>query len=175
MELSRRDAVAALAAVGAAGAGGVALDRALEEPGGVEEATVETLVAAAEALYPTAVDGVDEFVRAFVDGRLDDDDRAAGYRGATDHLDRHARAWHDRQFRELSVERRREALSEMGADAADPDPDPAGGEPGRVRYYVVNELLFALYASPTGAELVGLENPQGHPGGTDSYRRGPRS
>jgi hypothetical protein len=42
-----------------------------------------------------------------------------------------------------------------------------------VRYYVVNELLLALYASPTGGELVGIENPQGHPGGTASYQQGP--
>jgi hypothetical protein len=59
----------------------------------------------------------------------------------------------------------------MGADTVDPDPD--GGDVARVRYYVVNELLFALYASPTGAELLGLENPQGHPGGLASYQRGP--
>jgi hypothetical protein len=61
----------------------------------------------------------------------------------------------------------------MGADTADPDPDPDGTDAGRVRYYVVNELLYALYASPTGGELVGIENPRGYPGGTASYRRGP--
>jgi hypothetical protein len=63
-------------------------------------------------------------------------------------------------------------LDEMGVDTADPDPE--GPDPARVRFYVVNDLLFALYASPTGGELVGIENPQGHPGGTDSYRRGPQ-
>jgi hypothetical protein len=59
----------------------------------------------------------------------------------------------------------------LGVRTAEPDPD--GTDVERVRYYVVNELLFALYSSPTGGELVGLENPQGHPGGIDSYRRGP--
>jgi hypothetical protein len=43
-----------------------------------------------------------------------------------------------------------------------------------VRYYVVNELLYALYTSPTGGELVGIENPQGHPGGHESYQHEPR-
>ena len=40
----------------------------------------------------------------------------------------------------------------------------------RVRFFVVNELLFALYSSPTGGSLVGIENPVGHPGGTESYQ-----
>jgi hypothetical protein len=42
-----------------------------------------------------------------------------------------------------------------------------------VRHLVVNDLLYALYASPTGARLAGLENPPGHPGGIESYREGP--
>jgi len=47
-------------------------------------------------------------------------------------------------------------------------------KPGhRVRYYLVNDLLFALYSSPTGGKLVGIENPQGHPGGTGSYQQPP--
>jgi hypothetical protein len=59
----------------------------------------------------------------------------------------------------------------MNADTL--EPDPRGSDEQRVRYFVVNELLFALYASPTGGELVGIENPQGHPGGIQSYQRGP--
>jgi len=61
----------------------------------------------------------------------------------------------------------------MSVDTADPVPD--GDDVERVRYYVVNELLFALYSSPTGGELVGLENPRGNPGGLASYQRGPQS
>jgi hypothetical protein len=60
----------------------------------------------------------------------------------------------------------------MGVHTADEDPDGTTAE--RIRFYVVNELLFALYASPAGGRLVGIENPQGHPGGAESYRRGPR-
>jgi hypothetical protein len=59
----------------------------------------------------------------------------------------------------------------MGVHTADPDSE--GTDPERVRFHVVNELLYALYTSPTGGELVGIENPQGYPGGTASYREGP--
>ncbi|MEA5408870.1 hypothetical protein VB773_15715 [Haloarculaceae archaeon H-GB2-1] len=55
------------------------------------------------------------------------------------------------------------------------EPNPDGTTAERVRYYLVNEPLYALYASPTGGTLVGIENPQGHPGGTESYQRGPQS
>jgi hypothetical protein len=61
--------------------------------------------------------------------------------------------------------------SEMGLSIT--DPRPAGTDRERVRYYLVDELLYALYASPTGGRLLGIENPPGHPGGLDSYQRGP--
>jgi len=51
----------------------------------------------------------------------------------------------------------------MTVDTAGPDPDGVAGE--RIRYYLVNELLYAFYASPTGAGLVGLENPRPIPAG----------
>jgi hypothetical protein len=71
----------------------------------------------------------------------------------------------------LSEEAGDEALREMGVHTA--EPDPAGTTAERVRYYLVNEVLYALYASPKGGELVGIENPQGYPGGANSYQQGP--
>jgi hypothetical protein len=188
MELSRRDALAALAAAGAAGGAALAVDGDLldgladddvlgEEPdetpsGPLDDATLSVLVAAAEVLYPDAVDGVEAFVTEFAQGRAQDrPDHARGVADAAAYLDEYAAAWFDDEFAALSPADRDAALRRMGADTADPDPE--GGDVGRVRYYVVNDLLFALYASPTGGELVGIENPQGYPGGTRSYQRGP--
>jgi hypothetical protein len=34
-----------------------------------------------------------------------------------------------------------------------------------VNYYLLDELLFAFYSSPTGGELIGNKNPRGYPGG----------
>ncbi len=174
MELTRRDALAALAAGGTALGGVAALRRAEREDGGaaVGDHETATLEAAARVLYPSAVSGVSEFVRSYAAGRYRDrPEHAAGVAEAVATLDGYAREWYDGAYRELDAETRDGLLSEMGLDVADPDPD--GGDAERVRYYVVNELLYALYTSPTGGRLVGIENPQGHPGGTESYRRGP--
>jgi hypothetical protein len=173
--------------VAVGGGGAVLLTREDEERGGsaetggsettatdtpLDESEFETLVAAAEVLYPDELSGVDEFVRQFVRGRArDQPDHVAGIADAVAYLDEYARAWFDEEFSSLGPETRDQAFRRMNADTL--EPDPRGSDEQRVRYFVVNELLFALYASPTGGELVGIENPQGHPGGIQSYQRGP--
>jgi hypothetical protein len=215
VELTRRDAAAALAALGAGGAVALAA-REYERGEGrrdggsgdadgdlPDDATVrETMVAVAEVVYPSEVEGVATFVEAFVDGRLDrggggsgdgpgsgsgdgsgggsgdgsgdgavDGGHGEGVRRAVADLNELARAWYDAPVRELPVDDRESLLDEVGADTAEEDPTGTAAE--RIRYYVVNELLLGLYTSPTGGELVGIENPQGHPGGLGSYQRGP--
>lgn len=175
MRLTRRDALAALAGAGAAGVAGCAAPRATEEaPERLGPDATATLVAAAEVLYPSQVEGVETFVDTYVGARTREAPRRrVGIETATGDLDDAARAWHDARFGALSVERRESVLRELGADTATPDPEAATPS-GRVRFYVVNELLYALYTSPAGGRLVGAENPVGHPGGTTSYRQGPR-
>jgi len=177
--LTRRDAVIALGAagVGAAGLGALAWDdlddETPSEPTGQDDSGGrETIVAAAEALYPERVTGIDSFVESYVVGRIQD--RTAyldGVQTAARRLDAYAHHWYDRPFAELDRETRQDVFDEYGL--ADCEPDPNGSERERVRYYLLNELLFAFYSSPTGGSLVGLENPPGHPGGLDSYQRGP--
>lgn len=180
MDLTRRDALAALAAAGVAVGGGAAL-RSLADPAPdgeasqddrpIDDEAVSTLVAAAEVLYPSAVGEIETFVTRYVSGRAGDRPayvremaRSAGY------LDEWTRAWYDEGFDELDRPTRDEVLRRINADTAAPDPE--GSDVERVRYYLVNELLFALYATPTGGQLVGIENPQGYPGGLSSYQRG---
>lgn len=174
MNLTRRDALAALAGAGivASGAAAVVSRDDLDADPAALDTTLETLVAAAEVVYPTEVEGVREFVEAYSLGRMADrPDYREGVDEATDTLDGYATSWHDAAFASLSVAERDSLLREMGVDAV--EPDPAGIDPERVRYFVVNELQYALYTSPTGGKLVGIENPQGYPGGTTSYQRGP--
>jgi len=174
MELSRRDVLAALAASGAAAGAGVSLagDPAPPGDGPVGDHEVDTLVAVADVVYPSEVDGVESFVRQYsverVRGRPE---YAAGVADAVAVIDDYTRAWEDAEFAALDTERADRRLSGFDVDTA--DPDPAGSDRERVRCYLVNELLYALFATPTGGELAGIENPQGHPGGTTSYRRGP--
>jgi hypothetical protein len=171
MELTRRDAVAALAAVGATGAAVLAGERAIDHAAGnaddggrgeraagptadgedhADAETVRTTMrAVATVVYPDELSGIDTFLERYLDGRLDGGHHALALRQTVAELEELAEAWYG-------------------------DSVAAGTTAERVRYYVVNDLLLALYASPTGGELVGLENPRGHPGGITSYARGPQ-
>jgi len=170
MELTRRDAVSALTALGAsvAVAGCSAADRTATQP---DAEIRETMVAAAEVVYPDAVTGIEDFVNTFLDSRLAGDRHAAAVADAVAAVNDRAESWYDDRFPALSMADRDSLLREMAADTAEPRRDGSTAE--EVRYYVVNELLLALYSSPTGGELVGIENPQGYAGGIGSYQRGP--
>ncbi|GAB3703233.1 gluconate 2-dehydrogenase subunit 3 family protein [Halorubrum pallidum] len=193
MELTRRDAAAALAAIGAGG--GVALGVRRAGAGGEDEcgspgddgaggestadeglpddeSVREAMRAVAAVVYPGAVSGVDAFVDAFVDGRLDGSAHDEGIRAAVADVESAARSWYGASLSDLPAADREAVLRELGVDTAEENPHGTTAE--RARYYVLNELLVALYTSPTGGELVGIENPQGYAGGAASYARGPQ-
>ncbi len=176
--LTRRDAMAALTAAGVATTLGGTLSWAVLNEAddtateGFDERDRETLLALAAHLYPSAVSGISEFVERYTVGRVRDrPEYAAGMREALAALDEYAVQWTDERFVDLDADRRGALLNSMGVTRATPEPD--GLDPERIRFYLVNELLFAFYSSPTGGKLVGIENPQGHPGGTRSYRQPP--
>jgi len=49
---------------------------------------------------------------------------------------------------------------------------PDGTVPARIRYHLVNGLLYALFTSPVGTRLFGIRNPIGYPGGYYGSDRG---
>ncbi|MFC6784635.1 gluconate 2-dehydrogenase subunit 3 family protein [Halobaculum halobium] len=186
MDLSRRDALAALSAAGVGALAGCEAPAASDDDGMTDEEAasenpdddavgdheLSTLIAVAHVVYPSEVDGIAEFVRTYTGGRVDGDDAyARGVAEAVATLDDYTEGLYDAQYVDLGGTDRAEALDVMSVDVV--DPDPAGTAPQRVRHFLVNELLYALYTSPTGASLAGLENPPGHPGGIESYREGP--
>jgi hypothetical protein len=185
MRLTRRDALAALSAAGISAAAGCAAPDAEtwgEEPSTpsddapdtpeLGEDDLETLVALAGVLYPSEVENVAAFVAEWVRPRVRErPEHGRGMLDAISILDEYAENLEGERYVDLDSEAREELLSYMAVDTA--DPDPHGDDDERVRYYLVNDLLFGLYASPTGASLAGLENPPGYPGGTASYQRGP--
>jgi hypothetical protein len=180
VQLTRRDALAALGAAGAAGAAAGVAAVAGRDPPRADDAdplttdVTDTLAAAAEVLFPDRVTDHRAFVTAYANARTADREAyREGVAAAVAELDAAARDWYDDRFVDLAVGTRDRLLRELGADTAEPDPD--GGVSGRLRYYVVNDLLFAFYASPPGGRLVGIENPTGFPGGVESYRRGPEA
>lgn len=171
MELTRRDALVALGVAGAVGgAGAYAVSRLDDED--VAESVVERLPPVAEIIYPSEVEATDEFLETYVVGRVEErDGYLDGVVEALDTLDGYTSRLRDESFADAPPERRDQLLRYMGVDKAEPDPDGTDAE--RVRYYVLNELQYALYTSPVGGRLVGIENPVGYPGGLESYRRGP--
>jgi hypothetical protein len=179
MELTRRDALAALASAGILAGGtaaALARDGFADESGpangeGVDE-LVAALVATAEAVYPSAVENTRPFVESYASTKLAErPDFRAGAAETLGDLDAEAEITFEQRYAALSAVDSETVLRRVGAAAADPVADGTAAE--RVRYYFVNEVLYALFTSPTGGELVGIENPQGHPGGTDTYQRGP--
>ncbi|EMA01978.1 Tat (twin-arginine translocation) pathway signal sequence [Haloarcula vallismortis] len=187
-ELTRRDALKALGAAGVTVTGGAAAlvwnesgDDETADSAENDTATAEsefgdhereTYRAVAAIVYPSEVTGVQEFVDSYVTGRVEaDPERATEMSTAVADLDAYAQEWEDTVFAALDTETQEETLRGMGVKAS--DPDPHGDPRHRVRYYLVNDLLFALYSSPTGGTLVGIENPQGYPGGASSYQQPP--
>ena len=170
MELTRRDALAALAAAGITG--GAAFHYGSDEKsGGNSDGIVETTTSLAPILYPSEVTDAEEFVRTYVTGRIEDDEEyRAAMAAAVAGLDSYANEEYESPFRDLSPEQGEKLLTDIGLDRIDPDPD--GSDRSQIRYYLVNELLYALFSSPTGGELVGTENPPGHPGGLEAYQGG---
>jgi len=168
MELTRRDALAVLASIGVSASTGC-----LSDSSSLPDGLNPRLLAVAEVVYPDEVETTPEFVETYVLGRVEGqgrDDYLENVAEALDTLDEYTQHFRNEDFGDASPDERDRILRNMGVDTADPDPDGTDAE--RVRYYVVNELQYALYTSPVGGRLVGIENPIGHPGGTDTYKRG---
>lgn len=176
--LTRRDALAVLTAIGVVTGGSVAAyrwgsgrstrGRAVD----LADREVATLNAIAAVLYPSNVTGIPSFVETYTVGRIRNrPNYAKNVKDALETIDRYAQDWYYSPYRSLSSTSKDSLLRQIGIETS--EPIPGGNDAERLRYYLVNELLFAFYTSPTGGELIGLENPQGYPGGLDSYQRGP--
>jgi hypothetical protein len=172
MRLTRRDAIVAALAGGVGGAFGMAVRTAGSAEGdtaGETDIPIGTAIAVGEVVYPTPVEGVPEFVETYVTKLPDARQDAIG--STARDLEAYTQRRRGRQFDSLSRSSRDSVLRSLGVARGGSDPDGTLAE--RVRYDLVNQLLLGLYTSPTGSELVGIENPTGHPGGYQSYQKSP--
>lgn len=178
MELTRRDALVALAGgAGVVGGGGGATKFAADWQSSdhtLDDRDVRQLTAVARVLYPSEVGVSREFVETYVLGRIAGREaHQEGVTAALDALRRESRRSHGTAVAALDEPTLEHLLREMGVDEVYPVPD--GTDVERIKYYLVNDLLYALYTTPVGGRLVGYENPDGYPGGLDAYQRGPES
>lgn len=166
-------------AIGAAGYG-YGIQPSSTEPitgGSADRSTterhVETVAAVGNAVYPSSVTVEESFVEERVFGRVEP--RTGHFeevRKAADAVDGYAKARFGERLVELHSDQRRQLLDSMGVAESHPTPDGTTAE--RIRFYLINDLLFALFSSPESAHLTGIDNPPGYPGGREAYRVGPR-
>ncbi|MFT4947015.1 MAG: hypothetical protein ACI8TL_001253 [Natronomonas sp.] len=171
MELTRRDALVALSGGAAASTAALLVPDSGDSPDSLDDEAISTLLALAAVVYPPPVTPTTEFVTAYVAGHPKQRQRRISE--AIERLDAGSRRYTGSEFAALPEKKRRAILSRMGVDRVQSDPD--GSVPERIRYQLVNSLLYALFSSPTGSELVGIENPTGHPGGYESLMRMPEN
>lgn len=172
MQLTRRDAVAALVAGGFSAmiVGGSGSVEDGPEAGSSQvtltDDEIETLVAATEFIYPSEVDAATSFVRTYTSAM--GAERTRGMQETLDVIESASRRTFGTAFRSLPVEKREALFRRLNVDSV--DPEMHGGDAERIRYYVVNGLLYALFTTPKGSELFGIQNPIGYPGGHESYQ-----
>lgn len=178
MKLTRRDAVLALAAsgitVGAVQTRTESGDGQNDPPDSRQlvEKDLRLLRATAEVVYPSSVETTTEFVETYVVGRTNHRSEYARHvREGVRRINDYSKREFGKDFDALSVDKRDQLLRRMGLGRVTPSPD--GSQTERIRYYVVNELLYSLYATPVGGALLGNDNPPGYAGGVDTYRRVP--
>ena len=172
MQLTRRDAVLALVSGGLLAGTQVSAIAGSEPDQRPPRENLEMLVAVSEVLYPTEVDPSREFIETYVVGRQESaPEYSRGLTVSLDALQRTSRRRTGKTFSEIPPARRGDVIRATGADRAFPDPD--GNTAQQIRYYLINDLLYALYTTPKGGELVGNPNPMGYPGGTETYQRRP--
>lgn len=133
---------------------------------------VAAAAAVAEIVYPDRVEVDESFVETFVFGRVEPrDGHFDGLAKAIDDVDEFARYQFSCSISSLSTDRRRRVLEKMGVYAVHASPDGTTAE--RIRYYLINDLVYALFSHPKGGKLLGVPNPPGYPGGNELYQRGP--
>jgi hypothetical protein len=177
MELTRRDALASLAAT-SLGFGGMSWSMAelsaetasVPSDFSLSSRRLETVLAVAEVVYPSEVEAEPGFVETYFDGRSES--QKERFVETVDGLDELARRRAGEPFAALSPEKRTTVFREIGIGRV--ESNPSGTVPAQVQYYLVNGLLYALYTSPAGSSLFGIENPTGHPGGYGSYQVKPQ-
>lgn len=125
---------------------------------------MKTMRSLATVLYPSEIEVTNEFLQTYLYNRIVDDESYAEELGAAvETLDGIAEEKHGSVFRQLDTSKQKSVVTDSDVRSGASEPD--GTDVERLNYYLVDELLFACYASPTGGELVGNTNPRGWPGG----------
>lgn len=168
LRLTRRDALTAVAAGGTLAGGSLAISEVAGEvdsqqgDSALSDTDIATAEAVATVVYPSAVDVTTVFIETYL--RRLSRDRKAALSDTVEDLNAHTQSQYGPAFHGIEARSKRDAvLRSLGVNRA--RSVPAGSVPERVRYHLVNSLLYALFTTSKGSQLVGVENPTGYPGG----------
>jgi len=170
MRLTRRQTLLGL--VGASSAGGLSVYELLDRTtidGPLSEAGMDGLLTVADIVHPASPEDVEPVISAYV-GRLNDE-RVRGLVTTLSELDSRSRRHFGASFGALSRAQGERLLATLGVNRVQSRPEGTLAE--RVRYHLVNSVLYALLTYPTGTELFGIGNPAGFPGGFPSHTEEP--
>ena len=166
MKITRRQALLGLA--GASSVGGLGAHELLDwtaTDGPLSDAGMNGLLTVADIVHPAAPEDAERTISAYV-GRLNDR-RVRGLVTTLSELDSRSRRHYGASFGALSRAQGERLLARIGANRVQSRPEGTLAE--RVRYHLVNSVLYALLTRPAGTEPLGIGNPVGFPGGFASY------
>lgn len=166
MRLTRRRALLGL--VGASSVGGLGVYELLgrtTNDGPLSDAGMDGLLTVADIVHPAAPEEVEPVISAYV-GRLNQT-RTRGLVTTLSELDSRSRRHFGASFGALSRAQGERLLTTLGVNRV--QSRPGGTLAERVRYHLVNSVLYALLIRPAGTELYDIGNPVGFPGGFDSH------
>lgn len=175
MKLTRRDALKALAGSGVASGSTLTVSEIVTRTESDQTSSLVTdedfltLEAVAETIYPSQIEVTSEYIETYINSFSDG--RKESISQATIELNDLTRGQYGTVFYEMSPSTRNAALHSLGISRAMSREN--GKTVERIRYHLVNTLLYALFTTPRGSELAGIQNPVGHPGGYESLMRSP--
>jgi len=128
---------------------------------------VEGMLTVADAVYPGDPEPFRSILRRYVD-RLGES-RLGGLLETLAELDQISSRYSGSLFRSLSGAEATRLFERLGVNRV--QSRRAGTLSERVRFHLVNSVLYAILTDPAGTERFDVGNPAGYPGGFDSYTR----
>jgi hypothetical protein len=126
---------------------------------------VDGMVTVADAVYPGDPEQFRPVVRSYTT-RLGDS-RRGELLGTLSELDRISSRHAGSPFRTLAGPEATRLLERLGVNRVQSRRQGTLSE--RVRFHLVNSVLYAILTDPAGTGRFDIDNPAGYPGGFDSY------
>lgn len=127
----------------------------------------EALLTIADIVHPANPGGFEPVIARYV--RRLPASRERALLGTLSELDGVSRRQLGAGFGSLSTPEARLLLEGLGVDGVQSNRQGTLAE--RIRFHLINSVMYALLTDPSGTAVLGIDNPVGYPGGFSSYTR----